>query len=54
MVKSFRKVRHKRMWIYIILAIVAAFCAVTAFQHHCDMKAAYERLNAYSFLPDSS
>ena len=48
MAKSFRKVWHKRMWIYILLAIVAAFCAVTAFQYHCDMKAAYARMNAYN------
>lgn len=35
------------MLIYILLTLIAAFCIVTAIQYLYEMKAAYERLNAY-------
>lgn len=40
--------RYKKVWIYILLALIAAFCFTTAIQYYYDMKAAYERLQSYS------
>ena len=39
---------HKKMWIYIILAVTGLFCIITAIQYNFDIAATFERLSARS------
>jgi len=39
--------RRKKVWIYVLLAVITAFCIITAVQYNYDMKAAYRRLESY-------
>lgn len=45
--KSSNVWRRKKVWLYILFAVIMAFCVITAAQYHYDMKAAYGRLNSY-------